>query len=66
MSQSIASSVVIKDPKHQYFENNGNLFGAQQNMEVVRNFSKSGSLGFIGLATSDETMINALASQRII
>lgn len=58
MSQSIANSVVIKDHRAKIFDNNYN-YNSYSNLgslglervNSVRNFSRSGSSGFLNLPT---------------
>lgn len=74
MSQSIANSVVIKDPRikifdpnYQNFNNFNSLgaFGLERN-NSLKNFSRSGSSGFLNIQEDNNTIINTLGSLRMI
>ncbi len=74
MSQSIANSVVIKDQRIKIFDpnyhnyNNFNSLGAfaLERNGSLKNFSRSGSSGFLNLQEDNNTIINTLGSLRMI
>lgn len=70
MSQSIANSILVRNPRLQIFNNpstisNGNFMGSTGSIGSMKTFSKSGSFGNL-INQEDETLINGLSSQKMM
>lgn len=69
MSQSIANSILIRNPRLQIFNqgtnSNGNFMGSSEGIGSLKTFNKSSSFGNL-ISQEEETLINGLDSQKMM